>query len=90
MGSPNGGVPGSFESRPIAIQTVANDARDPRNEALTELYALLAGADGCGSAVRSARPAHDDERVDLLSRSQVEILRELIDCSSSTRPGRGR
>jgi hypothetical protein len=37
------------------------DGQAPPNDAPTALYALLAGAEGCGPAARSARLAHDDE-----------------------------
>lgn len=40
------------------------------------LYALLEGAEGCGSAARSARLAQDDELADFFSRVQEEIVVE--------------
>ena len=44
--------------------------------ARTALYDLLAGAEGCGPAARSARLAHDDELADFLCRAQDEIVGE--------------
>jgi hypothetical protein len=50
--------------------------RDARNEPQQTLYALLAGAEGCGSAARSARLAQDDELADFLCRAQDGIVGE--------------
>jgi len=50
--------------------------QDARNEPRGALYALLAGAQGCGPAARSARLAQDDELVDFLCRVQGEIVGE--------------
>ena len=58
--------------------------KDPRNdaqggaygEARTALYALLAGAEGCGPAARTARLAQEDERADFLVRVQGEVVEE--------------
>ena len=47
-----------------------------RNDARTALYALLAGAEDCGTAARSARLAADDELADFLCRVQEEIVGE--------------
>jgi hypothetical protein len=55
------------------IETMQHDAR---NEPRRALYALLAGAEGCGPATRSARLAQDDELADFLCRVQGEIVGE--------------
>lgn len=59
---------------------MTHDGRNPRNDANGEtqraLYALLAGAEGCGPAARSARLAHDDELADFLCGVQEEIVGE--------------
>jgi hypothetical protein len=48
-----------------------NDAHGgAHTEAHTVLYALLAGAEGCGPVARSARLAKDDELADFLLRVQ--------------------
>jgi len=44
------------------------------HDARTALYDLLAGAEGCGPAVRVARRAQDDELADFLCRAQQEIV----------------
>ena len=49
---------------------------DARNEAQTALYALLAGAEGCRPAARSARLAQDDELADFLCGVRDEIVYE--------------
>jgi hypothetical protein len=50
---------------------------DARNEAQTALYVLLlAGAEGCGPAARSARLAQDDELADFLCGAHEEIVGE--------------
>lgn len=46
------------------------------NTANAALYALLAGAEGCGPAARSARLAQDDELADFLCKVQVEVREE--------------
>jgi hypothetical protein len=56
------------------IEIVTHDGGDPRNEEHTALYALLAGAEGCGLLARSARLAHDDVLADFLGKAQVEIV----------------
>ncbi len=57
---------------------MTHNGRDPRNEGHTALYALLAGAEGCGLLARSARLAHDDVLADCLAdflgKAQVEIV----------------
>jgi len=58
------------------IETVGVYGPDPRTEANTALYALLGGAEGCGTAARSARLAQDDELADFLCRVQGEIVDE--------------
>ena len=50
--------------------------QDARNEPQRVLYALLAGAEGCGPAARSARLAQDDELADFLCQVQDEIVGE--------------
>ena len=71
---------------------MTHDGKDPRNdahgaaqgganggahgEAHTALYALLAGAEGCGPAARTARLAQDDELADFLLRVQGEVAEE--------------
>jgi hypothetical protein len=63
---------------------MTHDGKEPRNdthgaahgEAQTALYALLAGAEGCGPAARSARLAQDDELADFLLRVQGEVVEE--------------
>jgi hypothetical protein len=40
------------------------------------LYALLAGAEGCGPAARIARQAQDDELADFLCKVQDEVVEE--------------
>jgi hypothetical protein len=49
---------------------------DAQNDAQRALYALLAGAEGCGPAARSARLAQDDELADFLCGVQEEIVDE--------------
>jgi hypothetical protein len=46
------------------------------NDAKRALYALLAGAEACGPAARSARLAQDDELADFLCGVQDEVLGE--------------
>jgi hypothetical protein len=66
------------------IETMTHRGLHKRNGAHGEaydkphaaLYALLAGAEGCGPAARSARLAHDDELADFLCRGQEEIVEE--------------
>jgi hypothetical protein len=53
-----------------------HDGQDPRTEANTALHALLAGAEGCGPAARSARLAHDDELADFLCKVQEDVVEE--------------
>jgi hypothetical protein len=55
------------------IETMQHDAH---NEPQRVLYALLAGAEGCGPAARNARLAHDNELADFLLRVQEEIVGE--------------
>jgi hypothetical protein len=47
-----------------------------RNEPQRALYTLLAGAEGCGPAARSARLSDDNELADFLCRVQEEIVGE--------------
>jgi len=66
------------------IETMAHDGKDPRNDAHgaahgeshTALYALMAGAKGCGPAARTARLAQDNELADFLWRVQGEVAEE--------------
>ena len=51
-------------------EAMTHDTHDAR----TALYDLLAGAEGCGPAVRVARRAQDDELADFLCRAQQEIV----------------
>jgi hypothetical protein len=57
-----------------------HEGQDPRNDAHGEvqrtLYALLAGAEGCGPAARSARLAQDHELADFLCGVQSEVIEE--------------
>jgi hypothetical protein len=58
-----------------------HDAKYPRKDAHGEahralFYALMAGAEGCGPAARTARLAHDDELADFLLRVQTEVSEE--------------
>ena len=46
------------------------------HDAQAALYALLAGAEGCGPGARSARLAQDDELADFLCKAQGEIAHE--------------
>jgi hypothetical protein len=62
------------------IETMQHDGQHPRNDANGEpqraLYALFAGAEGCGPSARSARFAHHDELANFLCRVQEEIVGE--------------
>ena len=49
---------------------------DTTHDTRTALYDLLAGAEGCGPAARTARRAQDDELADFLCRAQDEIVGE--------------
>ena len=51
-------------------------AREARHDGHKALYALLAGAEGCGPAARSARLAQDNELADFLSRVHEEVVEE--------------
>jgi hypothetical protein len=51
-------------------------AHEARNDAQQALYALLAGAEGCGPAERNARLAQDNELADFLSRVHEEVVEE--------------
>ena len=53
-----------------------NPHDDGNAETRAALYALLAGAEGCGPAARSAMLVQDDELADFLCRVQVEIVEE--------------
>jgi hypothetical protein len=62
--------------KPTDGEVIENMQHDARNEPGRALYALLAGAEGCGPAARSARLAQDDELADFLCRVQEEIVGE--------------
>ena len=64
----------SDESDPIEVSEAM--AHKARNDAQQALYALLAGAEGCGTAARSARLAQDNELADFLSRVHEEVVEE--------------
>ncbi len=49
---------------------------DARNNAQKAFYALLAGAEGCGPAAKSARQAKDDGLADFLCQVQGEVVEE--------------
>jgi hypothetical protein len=51
-------------------------AHEARNDPQQALYALLAGAEGCGPAARNARLAQDNELADFLSRVHEEVVEE--------------
>ena len=72
---------------PLAYNPSSSDESDPmevteamahqaRNDAQKALYALLAGAQGCGPAARSARLAQDNELADFLCKVHEEVLEE--------------
>jgi hypothetical protein len=69
-GSRHGGVPDWFRcerhDREV-IETMTRDGQNPRNDAHKALYALMAGAEGCGPAARIARQAQDHELADFLA-----------------------
>ena len=68
--------PSSNDKRPDR-EVIEAMTHDTRNDAQRALYALLAGAEGCGTAARSARlAAHDDELADFLCGAQEEIVGE--------------
>jgi hypothetical protein len=68
--------PFAERKRPDREVIEAMTHEDARNEGRTALYALLAGAEGCGPAARSARLAQDDELADFLCRVQGEVVGE--------------
>jgi hypothetical protein len=49
---------------------------EARHDAQKALYVLLAGAEGCGPAARSARLAQDNELADFLCRVEEEVVEE--------------
>ena len=49
---------------------------EAREDAQKALYVLLAGAEGCGPAARSARLAQDNELADFLCRVEEEVVEE--------------
>jgi hypothetical protein len=64
----------SDESDPMEVTEAM--AHEARNDAHKALFALLAGAQGCGTAARSARLAQDNELADFLSRVHEEVVEE--------------
>jgi hypothetical protein len=58
------------------IEVTETMAHEARNDAQQALYALLAGAERCGPAARSARLAQDNELAEFLSRVHEEVLEE--------------
>ena len=64
----------SDESDPMEVTEAM--AHQARNDAQKALYALLAGAQGCGPAARSARLAQDNELADFLCKVHEEVLEE--------------
>jgi hypothetical protein len=58
------------------IETMQHETHHRGNDAHAALHALLAGAEGCGPAARSARNAQDDELADFLCRADREIAGE--------------
>ena len=64
----------SDESDPMEVTEAMAD--EARNDAQQALYALLAGAQGCGPAARNARLAQDNELADFLSRVHEEVVEE--------------
>jgi hypothetical protein len=64
----------SDESDPMEVsEAMAHQARHDTQEAL---YSLIAGAEGCGSAAKSARLVQDNELADFLSSVHEEVLEE--------------
>ena len=64
----------SDESDPMEVkQAMPREAHHDTKEAL---YGLIAGAEGCGSAARSARLAQDNELAEFLCRVQQEVVEE--------------
>jgi hypothetical protein len=62
------------ESDPMEVtKAMSREARHDTHEAL---YSLITGAEGCGSAARSARLAQDKELADFLCRVHEEVLEE--------------
>jgi hypothetical protein len=49
---------------------------EARHDAQKALYVLLAGAEGCGPAARSARLAQDNELADFLCKVEEEVVEE--------------
>jgi hypothetical protein len=53
-----------------------HDGHNSRDDALSALHPLLAGAEGCGPPTRSARLARDDELADFLCGAHERIVGE--------------
>jgi hypothetical protein len=66
--------PSSDESDPMEV--TKRMPREVRHDTQEALYSLIAGAEGCGSAARSARLVQDNELADFLCRVQEEVLEE--------------
>ena len=65
----------SAESDPTEVNKAMN--HEARHDAHYEaLYSLIAGAEGCATAARSAELAQDDEIADFLLRVQEEVVEE--------------
>jgi hypothetical protein len=58
------------------IEIMMHHGQHSPHDAHAALYTLLAGAEGCGPAARSARLAQDDEFADSLCKVQGDIVRE--------------
>jgi hypothetical protein len=66
--------PSSDESDPMEVTEAM--AHEARNDAHKALYALLEGAEGCGTAARNARLAQDNELADFLCKVHEVVLEE--------------
>jgi hypothetical protein len=62
------------ESDPMEVAKAM--PRQARHDTQEALYSLITGAEGCGSAARSARLDQDNELADFLFRVQEEVLEE--------------
>ena len=58
------------------IENMPHDGHNSHNDVLSALYTLLAGAEGCGPAARSAKLARDDELADFLCGAHEGIVEE--------------
>ena len=65
----------SAESNPTEVNKEMN--QEARHDAhYVALYGLIAGAEGCATAARSAALAQDEEIADFLVRVQEEVVEE--------------